>query len=228
MGVAELTTLSWDGYAARWATLHGEDPRLVPQPNRFWLRLSYALARPLARFGVTAGAVTVFALVASLIAPGLAARGGGWPVLSAVAVVLTVAAEGVSRALSVLTDRITRLGYVYAALCERIAEAAWLATLWVLGAPGGLLVACGGLTLLHEYLRSRTAETGSVLPPGQTLGDRAGRAAVAAGGLLVCGLSGLLSDTLAKGAATLAGAAWLLLAVLGFASLLTAVRRTLS
>ncbi|WP_412539893.1 CDP-alcohol phosphatidyltransferase family protein [Longispora sp. K20-0274] len=227
MGVVELTTLGWDGYAARWASLHGVDPRTTPQPFRGWLRVSYALARPFARFGATPGTLLAASLVLSLAVPALTVFGGGATLVAAVAVLFAVVADAVSRALAVLTERITRLGYVYAALVERLSEAAWLVGLWLLGAPGVLVVACGAATWFQEYLRSRTAETGAVLVTGSILGERGPRIAVAVAGLVLCGLAGAASDTLARGAAALVAAVWLLVAVLGLTHVFGTVRRDL-
>ncbi|MGY0232538.1 CDP-alcohol phosphatidyltransferase family protein [Longispora urticae] len=227
MGVVELTTLGWDGYAARWASLHGVDPRTTPQPFRGWLRVSYALARPLARLGATPGNLLAASLVLSLAVPAFAAVGGWWTLGAGAAVLLAVVTDAVSRALAVLTEKITRIGYVYAALVERLSEAAWLGALWLLGAPGVLIVACGALTWLQEYLRTRTAETGVVLVDGSVLGERGPRIATVALGLILCGLAGAASETLARGAAALVGAVWLLVAVLGLTHVFTSVRRSL-
>jgi CDP-diacylglycerol--glycerol-3-phosphate 3-phosphatidyltransferase len=137
-------------------------------------------------------------------------------------------ADVVSRGVVVLTGRVTRIGYVYSAVAERVAEACWLFALWLLGAPAGLLVACGAVSWLYEYTRSRTAETGTVVGAGHAIDQPGTRAFVACAGLVACGLSGAVSDTLARGTATLAATVWLLLAVLGFTRLLSAVRRALT
>ncbi|GIG60458.1 hypothetical protein Lfu02_48300 [Longispora fulva] len=227
MGVVELTTLGWDGYAARWASLHGVDPRTTPQPFRGWLRLSYGLARPFARLGATPGILLAASLALSVVVPVFAVFGGWWTLGGAVAVLLAVVADAVSRAVAVLTEQITRLGYVYAALVERLSEAAWLGALWLLGAPGPVIVACGAATWFQEYLRTRTAETGAVLVDGSVLGERSPRVAVAVLGFVLCGLAGAASDTLARGAAAFVAAVWLLVAVLGLTHVFTAVRRAI-
>ena len=68
-------------YLSRWSDLHGgaSNAGLVG----VWLRLAYALARPLARIGTGPNTVTVAGLLVALAAVPVAASGGRWLLLAA-------------------------------------------------------------------------------------------------------------------------------------------------
>ena len=54
---------------------------------------------------------------------------------------LAAVADSVDGAVAVVTGRTTRLGYVYDSVADRLGEVAWLLAFWLVGAPGGLVVA---------------------------------------------------------------------------------------
>jgi CDP-diacylglycerol--glycerol-3-phosphate 3-phosphatidyltransferase len=214
----------WNGYAERWAELHGGvDPRQAQPVVRRWLKATYRVGRVLARLRVPAGAVTLTGLVLNLLVPVLAGRHGGWPVLAALVVVLAGAADGLDGAVAVIRDRTTRLGYVYDSVADRIGEAAWLVALWLLGVPGWLAALCGALAWLHEYVRARAVgadmrEIGVV-----TLAERPTRVIAATVGLFLGGIGGLITPGIGAGAAIVVTAVWTLLGALGLGQLANAV-----
>jgi phosphatidylglycerophosphate synthase len=191
--------LTWDRYASRW-------------PGRL-----------LARLGVPAAAVTVLGLALSALVPLTVRQGPQAPLIGAGLVVLATVATATAGAVAVATNRVTRFGYVYGALADRLAELAWLAALWLLGTLPWVVVLAGAVTWVHEYVRARaTAAGGREIGP-VTMAERPSRAAVAATGLALAGLAGLASRELVVGTATLAGAAWLLFGLVGLGQLLVAV-----
>ena len=129
---------------------------------RGWLRLAYTAGRFAARLGATPTAVTVIGLLLSVGASvaALSPAGAVGAVLAAVLVLLAAIADSVDGAVAVIAGRATRLGYVYDSVADRVSEACWLVALWVVGAPAWLVLMCGGLAWLHEYLRARAAVSG--------------------------------------------------------------------
>jgi CDP-diacylglycerol--glycerol-3-phosphate 3-phosphatidyltransferase len=221
--------VTWDSYAAAWAGLHGGvDPREARPSVRRWLRLGYRLAYLADRLHLRPGTVTALGLLACLTVPALAMRGGAGAAGAALLVVLAVVADTADGALAVLGRRATRLGYVYDALVDRVAEACWLVALWLLGAPAAVAVAAGGLSYLHEYVRSRANAAGMTELRAVTLGERPSRAALTVLGLLLAGAVRPVDGELPAGVATIATAAWLVLAVIGLAQLLVAVHLALA
>ena len=216
--------LTWDQYATRWSGLHGGvDPRDGSPMMRGWLRLAYRTGRVLARLGVPPATVTAIGLVLCVLVPLTVRQGTAAPVLGAGLVVLSTVADSADGAVAVITNRVTRLGYVYDAVVDRLGEAAWLCALWLLGAPVWVAVLAGALTWLHEYVRARATAAGMKGIGTVTLAERPTRAVIAALGLAFAGLGGLATPELAVGAVTLAGAAWLLFGLIGLGQLLVAV-----
>jgi hypothetical protein len=113
-----------DEHVREWAELHATDP-----PGGFvggWLRASAAVARPLARAGVSPNTVTVAALVAALAAlPALLVDGWAGPALACAAVTLSGLLDALDGAVAVQAGRTTRVGYLLDSALDRVAAAAW-------------------------------------------------------------------------------------------------------
>ncbi|OLB66670.1 MAG: CDP-alcohol phosphatidyltransferase [Actinobacteria bacterium 13_2_20CM_2_72_6] len=221
---ADLVPLSWDQYATRWSGLHGGvDPRDGSPPVRGWLRLAYGVGRLLARLGVRPATVTAAGLLLCVLVPVAVRAGRLGPVLGAGLVVLSTVADSADGAVAVITNRVTRLGYVYDSVADRLGEVAWLVALWLLGVPVWLVITTGGLAWLHEYLRARATAAGMKEIGAVTVAERPTRAIVVTLGLFLAGLGGLVSRDLMVGTATMATATWLLLGAVGLTQLTAAM-----
>ncbi|HET6214954.1 MAG TPA: CDP-alcohol phosphatidyltransferase family protein [Micromonosporaceae bacterium] len=220
--------MTWEAYIAQWSTLHGGfDPDQASPFVRGWLRIAYTLGRVFARVRVTPMALTAAGLILNVAAIGAAAAGGGWPAIAALFVVLGAVADSVDGAVAVLTERTTRLGYLYDSLANRVAELCWLVAFWVLGAPTWVLVICGGLAWLHEYIRARATAVGLTEVGAMTVGESVGRISITVVGLLLAGAAGLISRGLAAGTVTIAAVVWVFLGAFGLFQLLSGVRKSL-
>ncbi|GAB3984790.1 hypothetical protein GCM10027615_73180 [Plantactinospora veratri] len=223
--------LTWDEYANKWARLHGGfDPRMATTSVRRWLRMSYVLGCFLARLHVSPTAVTVLGVLLCVAVPVAVAQsrpGPVGPLLAAGFVLLAAVADSIDGAVAVVTGRTTRLGYVYDSLADRVGEVCWLIAFWLVGAPGVLVAAAGGLSWLHEYTRARSVSAGMKEIGTVTVGERPSRVSVAVVGLLIAGLAHLVMPELAAGTITVATAIWVLLGFFGMVQLLSAVRRSL-
>jgi phosphatidylglycerophosphate synthase len=221
--------LSWDDYATNWAQLHGGfDPRQATPTVRGWLRMAYRLGSVLGRLRVSPAAVTVVGILFCVGVPVSVAWAPDGPIVAAGFVLLASVADSVDGAVAVATGRTSRLGYVYDSLADRLGEALWLVGFWLVGAPGGLVVAAGALSWLHEYIRARSVSAGMREIGTVTVGERPSRVLVALLGLLVAGLTGLIRPELAAGTITVVAAIWILLAAFGLGQLLAVVRRSLA
>ena len=220
--------LSWDGYAAGWAALHlGVDPRRSSPAVRGWLRLSYVVGRGLAAAGFAPGTVTAFGLVFSVLVPVVVIFRGWFLFLGAALVLLAALADSVDGAVAVLSHRASRLGAFDDAVTDRLAEAAWLLALWLVGGHGVLVVACGGVSWLHEYVRARAATSGMAGIGTVTVNERPTRVIAVIGALTLGGLVWMINPSLVPGTITVVLAIWLLLAVLALVRLVSTVRTTL-
>jgi phosphatidylglycerophosphate synthase len=220
--------MTWDEYATAWSALHGGfDPDKASPLVRGWVRLAYRGGSLLGRLRVGPTAVTGAGLLLCLAVPFAALAGPGGLIVAAVVVLLAAFADGLDGAVAVVTGRVSRIGFVYDSMADRLGEVAWLAAFWVAGAPGWLVVAGGAASWLHEYLRARATAGGMPDIGTVTVGERPTRVSVAISGLLIGGVAGLVHGGWDGSVVTLAAAIWLALALIGFAQLITAVRRSL-
>jgi CDP-diacylglycerol--glycerol-3-phosphate 3-phosphatidyltransferase len=208
-------------YLERWSALHGEVPPVGLVGG--WLRLSHAIARPLAAAGIRPNAVTVAGLVlAGLVLP-VAAGGDRWPLLAVLLIVLAGLLDSLDGAVAVLTDRVSRRGAVLDATCDRLADLCLISALWLAGGSPGWCVAGGVVALLHEQLRASARAVGMREVGIVTVAERPTRVIVTATFLLG---AGLYPDR-AGGWATAGASAWTVIGIIGFLQLAVVVRRRL-
>jgi phosphatidylglycerophosphate synthase len=143
-------------------------------------------------------------------------------------VLASVVADSADGAVAVISGRASRLGHVYDSVADRVGEAFWLLSLIVLGAPAWLVVPCGALAWLHEYVRARAATAGMRELSAVTVAERPTRALVTIFALAVAGLVGLVAGAWAGAlVAVLATVVWSALGIVGFVQLARAVRQAL-
>jgi phosphatidylglycerophosphate synthase len=153
-------------YLAAWSATHGGVDTTRAGFVRGWLSVVYVAARPVARLGVPPSVITLIGVLAAFAVVPLAVLGGRWPLLVAVVVLLSGLLDGMDGAVALLTGRSTAWGSVLDAVADRCSDLAYVVGLlgltgWGPSAPvQWLAAACGVLTLLHEYLRSRASAAG--------------------------------------------------------------------
>jgi phosphatidylglycerophosphate synthase len=148
---------SGDEHVREWAGLHHTEA-----PGGFvggWLRAAGAVARPLARAGVSPNAVTVAALVAAVAAVPLALI-DGWagPAAACLAVTVSGLLDSLDGAVAVQAGRATRVGFLLDSALDRLADAAFVAALAIVAGGGQapwVAVAGGGAAWWLEYVRAR-------------------------------------------------------------------------
>ncbi|MEV6348863.1 CDP-alcohol phosphatidyltransferase family protein [Actinoplanes sp. NPDC051851] len=211
--------MTWDEYATAWSRLHGGfDPRAANGIVRRWVLTAYTMGSWLGRRRVSPMSVTTTGLGVCLAVPLAALAGGPGLVLGAALVLLAAVVDGLDGAVAVVTGRVTRTGFVYDSVADRLGELAWLAAFWVAGAPGWLIVITGAVSWLHEYVRARAAAAGMSEIGTVTVGERPTRALAAGFGLLAAALGVVWPPV----------ALWLALQCAGLAQLSAAVRRALA
>ena len=213
--------MNTEDYLRCWSQLHGGVP-----PRGLvggWLRISHAVSRPLVALGVAPHAVTLAGLLAALLALPSAAAGEHWPLLAAGAVVLSALLDSLDGAVAVQTGRTSRAGAVLDPACDRLAECAFLGSLWLAGAQAGWCVAGGVLALMHEQVRASARASGLSEVGVVTISERPTRVIVTAAFLLGVGLFPDAAPTWANAGAI----GWTGLGLVGFAQLAIVFRRRL-
>lgn len=222
-----MPAVSREEYLRRWSELHGG---MDPASNRlvlFWLSLVHGLARPFVAVGASPNAVTTVGLlmVAAAVAAAGAAGGavaGGWLLLvSGLLVLLSGLVDNLDGAVAVMTSRVTKWGYVYDSVVDRVADMFFLVALWLAGAPSWVCVLAGGLTFLQEYARARAGAAGMSEIGVVSVWERPSRVLVVGLFLVAAGLYSGYAELLV----TVAAGVSLALAVVGLLQVLIAVRK---
>lgn len=208
-------------YLTQWSALHGgARPTGVVGA---WLRLVHILAAPLVRLRVAPDLVTVAGLAIALTAPWLAAQGGAGALGAAVIVAVSGLVDSLDGAVAVMSGRVSRWGAVLDGVADRVSDAAFVAVLWVLGAPAALCVAAVLLGWLQEYTRARAGMAGMSDIGVLTVNERPTRVVV----VMMFSLAGLARPDDEPGWATLGAAALVGFGVIGLGHLLIVLRRRL-
>ncbi len=173
--------MTWDEYAVAWSGLHGGfDPRRGSWVVRGWVLAAYKIGFWLSRNRVSPMTVTTCGL---LICLGVPAAVPVSLLLAALLVLVAALADGLDGAVAVVSGRVTRTGFVYDSVADRIGEASWLVAFWLAGAPGWLVTAAGAASWLHEYLRARAVAAGMSEIGVITVAERPTRVLIAGLGL---------------------------------------------
>jgi archaetidylinositol phosphate synthase len=183
-----LRPMDGDEHVRDWADLHQADvPRGLVGG---WLRGAAAVARPLARAGVSPNLVTIVALAVALAAVPLA---GLTPAAACVAVTLSGLLDSLDGAVAVQAGRTTKVGFLLDSALDRIADAAFPAALAIAanggtngiaaGAGAWLAVAATAAAWWLEYVRARGSLAGVAGKPLITPGERPTRIILTAVGL---------------------------------------------
>ena len=162
-----------DEHLRDWAELHMTQP-----PTGFvggWLRAMGAIARPLARAGVSPNLVTVAACVVAVATIPLSMI-DGWLGPAAACVALTVSGllDALDGAVAVQAGRTSKVGFLLDSALDRLSDAALPAALAVAAhepVAGELAVATVAVTWWLEYVRARGSladqPTSQVITPGE-------------------------------------------------------------
>lgn len=169
-----------DEHLRDWAELH-----LTQPPTGFvggWLRTMAAIARPLARAGVSPNMVTVAAFVVAMATIPLVLI-DGWigPAAACVALIVSGLLDALDGAVAVQAGRTTKVGFLLDSALDRLSDAALPVALAIAAdhpAAGELAVATVAVTWWLEYVRARgslagaattltTGPTNQVITPGE-------------------------------------------------------------
>jgi CDP-diacylglycerol--glycerol-3-phosphate 3-phosphatidyltransferase len=185
-------------YLHGWRAVHGlEDDRMVGGFVEWYLRLPYAVARPLARRGVSPDVVTLLGLVVAAASLPAYLAGGSWLALGGAAALVSGLCDQLDGAVAVLQRRTSIFGAIWDSVVDRLSDLALLVgpAAWLLrdvrpgtasrGVAG--LVAAGAALFLLEYVRARSQAVGHLAAQVVTPAERPTRVVVAALLGVLCG-----------------------------------------
>ncbi len=155
-----------------WQRLHGADD-VDPMANpmvRLFLRLTHAMATPLARAGVLPDVLTLVGVWVAAVAFAVAHEGSGWVALAGGIVIISALTDGVDGAVAGFTGRESPRGQVLDSVADRISEALFFAAIVRGGGSAASGVAAMAAVMLLEYTRARVIVTNRGISHGPALG----------------------------------------------------------
>lgn len=210
--------MSRDQYLDRWSHTHGGyNPSSGSRLVRGWFACTYAVSKPLVALRIPADVITLFGVVVSGCVALLAWAGERWLIAAGLVCVLSGGLDSLDGAVAVMSDRVSRYGYVLDSLVDRISDGLYILALLLAGANDWVCVALFALTMLHEYARARAVSAGMSDVGVVTVAERPTRVIITAIALFVSGID------LAHSWAQIGALVWVVLATIGLLQLLITV-----
>lgn len=187
-----LEVAGYDDYLREWRALHGLEPdRMRHGFLDTYLRLPYAIARPLARRGASPDLLTLYGLVVTGGCLPAYLAGGRWPTLGVFAILLGGLCDQLDGCVGILTRRTSAFGAVWDSTIDRLTDALLLlGPALLVSEPVAYwgLAAAGTSGFLLEYVRARCQAVGYVTAQVVTPAERPTRVVVGALMALGCGV----------------------------------------
>jgi hypothetical protein len=189
------------------------------------------MGRAILSTGLHPGTAVGVGLFASALVPVAALVGGPAIIVALPLVGVTLLADASFALLAARAEKLSRRVIVFEPLAARLSESAWLLGLWLLGAPGWVVVFAGAVCWIYAQTRARARQVGLRQLGMTTLGERPVRAVTAAIGFGAAGVVAVAGgdgyEPWISGAVTVAATAWFLLGALGLLQLVIVVSAAL-
>ena len=154
-----------------WSSLHGNAE--IKGIVRAWLEVSFLICKPLAVIRVSPNALSIFGLLLGITL--VVNIESNWAIAL---LLLSLIADGLDGSLAIVTGKVSKWGALLDGFIDRIVEASWAFSLYLLGAPYQLVLVAWLAAFLQEYMRSRAAALGVSQLGVVTIGERPIRASI--------------------------------------------------
>jgi phosphatidylglycerophosphate synthase len=145
--------IEYKEFAKRWSELHGGAE--VEGVVAAWLRISYAIVRPLAFLRISPNFLTFL---------GLASAGvmlwAEYLYQILLLLIFSLICDGLDGSLAIYRNRVSPMGNLYDSIADRLSEGCWLITTNWMGVPPGWALAIWVAASTQEYARARLASLG--------------------------------------------------------------------
>jgi hypothetical protein len=218
--------VSWDEFALAWSeAFDGYDLRQASTLRQRFMRAIYQVTGVVK---VRTSVTMLISVVFSISVPLLAWRGGQWPAIAALLLLLGQVADAMTTTMAVRSGRVTQLESFYQALVERFAEVCWLLTFLALGARPLPVMLTAVVVWAHEYVRAKVGGAVMRRAGSATVGDRSLRIWLVLVALVLAAAVSVIGQDMAAGIVTMVVLCWLALGLIGLAQLLAIIRKALA
>jgi len=160
-----------DAFNQNWSKLHGDAQ--ITGVVKGWLRISYSLAKLLAKLRVTPNTLTLLGVFFGILL--YLNSLSYWAVLF---LVLSIICDGIDGSLAIMTGKSNKWGAMLDSVADRLTEVFWGLAFIAIGADQNLVIAAVLIAAIQEYLRARSAGLGLTDVGVVTISERPVRASI--------------------------------------------------
>lgn len=163
--------MNLDAFNQNWSNLHGDAQ--ITGVVKGWLRISYSLAKLLAKLRVTPNTLTLLGVFFGILL--YLNSLSYWAVLF---LVLSIICDGIDGSLAIMTGKSNKWGAMLDSVADRLTEVFWGLAFIAIGADQNLVIAAVLIAAIQEYLRARSAGLGLTDVGVVTISERPVRASI--------------------------------------------------
>lgn len=163
--------MNLDAFNQNWSKLHGDAK--ITGVVKGWLRISYSLAKLLAKLRVTPNTLTLLGVFFGILL--YLNSLSYWAVLF---LVLSLICDGIDGSLAIMTGKSNKWGAMLDSVADRLTEVFWGLAFIAIGADQNLVIAAVLIAAIQEYLRARSAGLGLTDVGVVTISERPVRASI--------------------------------------------------
>ena len=163
--------MNLDAFNQNWSKLHGDAQ--ITGVVKGWLRISYSLAKLLAKLRVTPNTLTLLGVFFGILL--YLNSLSYWAVLF---LVLSIICDGIDGSLAIMTGKSNKWGAMLDSVADRLTEVFWGLAFIAIGADQNLVIAAVLIAAIQEYLRARSAGLGLTDVGVVTISERPVRASI--------------------------------------------------
>ena len=163
--------MNLDAFNQNWSKLHGDAQ--ITGVVKGWLRISYSLAKLLAKLRVTPNTLTLLGVFFGILLYLNSLT--YWAVLF---LVLSLICDGIDGSLAIMTGKSNKWGAMLDSVADRLTEVFWGLAFIAIGADQNLVIAAVLIAAIQEYLRARSAGLGLTDVGVVTISERPVRASI--------------------------------------------------
>jgi CDP-diacylglycerol--glycerol-3-phosphate 3-phosphatidyltransferase len=148
-----LSMLTKEEFYAKWSSLHSDAP--VSGAVAWWLKISHRFGLVATLLRISPNALTLLGLISAVMTAFTATS--WWAV---VFLVFSLFCDGIDGSVAIFQKRDSAWGATLDSVVDRISEAFWLYTLFVLGIPAWLVISLWSVAAFQEYARAKLSSLG--------------------------------------------------------------------
>lgn len=145
--------LTKDEFYAKWSVLHSDAP--ITGAVAWWLKISYRFGLVATLLRISPNLLTLLGLLSAVMTAITATS--WWAIFF---LILSLFFDGIDGSVAIFQRRESSWGATLDSVVDRLSEAFWFYTLYIVGAPAWLAVTLWSIAAFQEYARAKLISLG--------------------------------------------------------------------